>query len=69
MVWTSDIICSECGAGYRRVSLATVNGTKGEYRCLTCGHVLEVFDGSFGILIHLTTPSQNHPKRRAKVKA
>jgi predicted Zn finger-like uncharacterized protein len=57
-MWKSDIICPECGAGYRRVSLATVKGTKGEYRCLTCDHVLEVFDGSFEVLIRLTIPTQ-----------
>jgi hypothetical protein len=64
MVWKSDIVCSGCGAGYRRVGLATVKGTKGEYRCLICNHVLEVFDESFGILICLTIPSQHRRKRR-----
>jgi hypothetical protein len=29
---------------------------KGEYRCLSCDHVLEVFDGSFEVLIRLTVP-------------
>jgi predicted Zn finger-like uncharacterized protein len=43
-MWKSDITCPECGAGYRRVALATCKGTKGEYRCLTCDHVLEAFD-------------------------
>jgi hypothetical protein len=46
-MWKSDIICPECGAGYRRVTLVTCKGTKGEYRCLICNHVLDVFDGSF----------------------
>ena len=66
MVWKSDIVCSGCGAGYRRVGLATVKGTKGEYRCLTCNHVLEVFDESFGVLICLTIPSEHHRKRRRR---
>ena len=53
-MWTSDIICPECGAGYRRVVISSAKGEKGEYRCLTCDHVLEVFDGSFEVLIRLT---------------
>ena len=57
-MWKSDIICPECGAGYRRVELTFVKGVKGEFRCLTCNHVLEVFDGSFEVLIRLTTPPQ-----------
>lgn len=33
-------------------------GTKGEYRCMTCDHVLDVFDGSFEVLIRLSIPPQ-----------
>jgi hypothetical protein len=38
-----DVICSECGAGFRRLELelSTHSGTKGEYRCPACGEVLE----------------------------
>jgi transposase-like protein len=50
----SDIICPECKAGYRRIELATRKGTRGEYRCLLCNHVLEVFDGSTEVAIRLT---------------
>ncbi len=50
----SDIICSECGAGYRRIELVTRKGTKGEFRCSLCDHVLEVFDGSTDVAIRLT---------------
>jgi transposase-like protein len=50
----SDIICPECKAGYRRIELATPKGTKGEYRCLLCDHVLEVFDGTREVAIRLT---------------
>jgi predicted Zn finger-like uncharacterized protein len=57
-MWKSEIICPECGAGYRRIEIASVKGAKGEYRCLTCGQVLAVFDGSFEVLIRLTTPPQ-----------
>jgi predicted Zn finger-like uncharacterized protein len=38
--------CPKCKAGYRRIELMTGPGTRGEFRCLTCNHVLEVFDGS-----------------------
>jgi predicted Zn finger-like uncharacterized protein len=58
-MWKSDIICPECGAGYRRIVITSSKGAKGEYRCLTCNHVLEVFDGLFEVLIRLTVP----PKR------
>jgi transposase-like protein len=50
----SDITCPKCNAGYRRVELATQTGTKGEFLCLVCGHLLEVFDGSTHIAIRLT---------------
>jgi DNA-directed RNA polymerase subunit RPC12/RpoP len=56
LVWKSDIICPECGAGYRRIVITSCEGVKGEYRCLTCNHVLEVFDGAFEVLIRLTVP-------------
>jgi transposase-like protein len=51
---SSDIICPRCNAGYRRIEVASGNGTKGEYRCLVCNHVLEVFDGSAQVAIRLT---------------
>jgi transposase-like protein len=50
----SDIICPKCYAGYRRIELATRKGTHGEYRCLLCDHVLEVFDGFTEVAIRLT---------------
>jgi hypothetical protein len=56
LMWKSDIICPECGAGYRRIELASVKGAKGEYRCLTFNQLLEVFDGTFEVLIRLTVP-------------
>jgi rubredoxin len=62
-MWKSDIICPECGAGYRRVVISSCKGGKGEYRCLTCDHVLEAFDGSFEVLIRLTIPPVTRPKR------
>jgi hypothetical protein len=50
----SDVICPNCKAGYRRIELASGVGTTGEFRCLLCDHVLEVFDGSAEIAIRLT---------------
>ncbi len=47
----SDVTCPKCKAGYRRI---TRKGIKGEYRCLLCNHVLEVFDGSTEVAIRLT---------------
>ncbi|GAC1307155.1 MAG: hypothetical protein NVSMB10_12490 [Steroidobacteraceae bacterium] len=49
-----DITCSECKAGYRRIELASRKATPGEYRCLLCNQILEVFDGSTEVLIRLT---------------
>jgi transposase-like protein len=50
----SDVTCPECNAGYRRVELTSKAGTKGEFHCLICNHLLEVFDGSTDIAIRLT---------------
>jgi predicted Zn finger-like uncharacterized protein len=50
----SDLTCPECKAGYRRIELTSKTGTEGEFRCLVCNHVLEVFDGSTEVAIRLT---------------
>ena len=50
----SDIICPKCHAGYRRIELASKPGQKGQYHCLVCDHLLEVFDGSSEVAIRLT---------------
>jgi transposase-like protein len=50
----SDVTCPKCGAGYRRIELTSRQGTKGEYRCLLCDQLLEEFDGSSDVAIHLT---------------
>jgi predicted Zn finger-like uncharacterized protein len=49
----SDVTCPECSAGYRRVELTSKPGTRGEFRCLVCDHLLEVFDGSTEVAIRL----------------
>jgi len=50
----SDVTCPKCQAGYRRVELMTSPGTKGKFRCLSCNHLLEVFDGSREVALRLT---------------
>lgn len=50
----SDVTCPQCNAGYRRIELVSQGGTKGEFHCLLCGHLLEVFDGKTDIAIRLT---------------
>jgi transposase-like protein len=50
----SDVTCPNCHAGYRRVELVSEKGTKGEFHCLLCDHVIEVFDGSTHVAIRLT---------------
>lgn len=50
----SDVTCPKCHAGYRRIELASRPGAKGEFHCLLCGQVLEVFDGSTDVAIRLT---------------
>jgi hypothetical protein len=50
----SDVICPNCHAGYRRLELTTRSGIKGEFHCVLCGHLIEVFDGSAEVAIRLT---------------
>jgi len=51
---TSDVICPKCHAGYRRIELMSSPGESGEFRCLSCNHLLEVFDGSREVAMRLT---------------
>jgi hypothetical protein len=50
----SDVCCPKCHAGYCRLELMSSKGSKGEYHCKFCGHVLEVFDGSTEVAYRLT---------------
>jgi transposase-like protein len=50
----SDVVCCECGAGFRRLELSSQRGEKGEYRCPACHSRLEIFDGSKLIAYRLT---------------
>jgi len=49
-----DPICPKCGAGFRRLELESARREKGEYRCPSCNHLLEVFDGSTLVVYRLT---------------
>jgi uncharacterized Zn finger protein len=62
----SDLTCSECGAGYRRIELVSQNGSTGEFRCLTCGHLLEIFNGSTEVALRLTVQPERILNEGAK---
>jgi predicted Zn finger-like uncharacterized protein len=55
----SDVTCPECAAGYRHIELTSRPGAPGEFRCLACGHVIEVFDGSTQVALRLTVQPEN----------
>ena len=54
----SDVICPDCSAGYRRIELVSKKGTRGEFRCLMCNHLLETFDDSTQVALRLTVQPQ-----------
>ena len=65
----SDLICPECNAGYRRIELISKKGVKGEFPCLFCGHVLEVFDGRTDIVIRLPVqPKQTFDRNLPRLR-
>jgi len=49
----SDLTCPKCHAGYTRIELLSKPGESGEFRCLSCNHLLEVFDGSREVALRL----------------
>ncbi len=49
-----DAICSECGAGFRRLEHTSMPPSRGEYRCPACGMLLEKFDGTAFVAYRLT---------------
>jgi transposase-like protein len=55
----SDVTCPECRAGYRRVELVSRPG-RGEFHCLTCDRLLEVFDGSTEGVLRLTVKPERY---------
>jgi hypothetical protein len=55
----SDVTCPECGADYCRIELTLRPGTHGEFRCLACDHLIEVFDGSAHVALRLSVQPGN----------
>jgi hypothetical protein len=56
----SDVSCSECGAGFRRVELSSIPSRMTEFRCGVCDNLIEVLDGTAGVEYRLTVqPSLN----------
>ena len=53
----NDVTCPDCRAGFRRIELSSRQGARGEYRCLICDTLLEVFDGSTEVAYRLTVQS------------
>ena len=54
-----DVTCPGCAAGYRRIELDSGKGQAGQYKCLVCDRVLEVFDGSREVAYRLTVQPSN----------
>jgi uncharacterized Zn-finger protein len=50
-----DVTCPECGAGFRRLELASLPGEQGEYHCPSCDAVLERFDGKAAFVAYRLT--------------
>jgi len=50
----TEVMCSECKPGFCRVELWSSGGKKGEFHCLVCDQVLEVFNGTKLIAYRLT---------------
>jgi DNA-directed RNA polymerase subunit RPC12/RpoP len=65
----SDVQCTNCGAGYRRIELASRKGEPGTYHCLVCKSRLETFDGSHEIAYRLTVIPQRPASRGEKETA
>jgi hypothetical protein len=55
----SDVQCTKCSAGYRRIELISRTGQPGIYHCLVCKQALEEFDGATEVAYRLTvTPAK-----------
>jgi hypothetical protein len=51
----SDVACSECGGGFRRLEIESLSGTGGEYPCPTCAKVLKTFSGKDAFVAYRVT--------------
>jgi len=49
-----DASCPECGAGFRRIELLSINGKQGEFRCPLCETLIESWDGGTEVAYRLT---------------
>jgi hypothetical protein len=66
----SDVQCSDCGAGYRRIELISKPGKEGHYQCLVCGRLLEAFDGKHEVAYRLTVnPEHAAPKQNCHIRS
>jgi transposase-like protein len=52
----TNVTCPNCSADYRRIHLDSRQSRSGEFRCLVCGCLLEVFDGSVEVAYRPTVP-------------
>ncbi|WP_271671376.1 hypothetical protein [Bradyrhizobium sp. CCBAU 51627] len=50
----SDVTCSECGAGFRRLELTSERGIQGSYHCPACGTLIEELRAAPLVLYRLT---------------
>jgi transposase-like protein len=65
----TDVTCPNCFAGYRRIQLDSMEGRPGEYRCLVCDYLLEVFDGSVEVAYRLTVQPEPATPRTINIQA
>jgi hypothetical protein len=49
-----DAICHECGAGFRRIELTSIEGRRGEFHCPVCQTLIEAWDGRTEVAYRLT---------------
>jgi predicted Zn finger-like uncharacterized protein len=54
-----DVTCPECRAGFRRIELASMPPSRGEYHCPVCSTVLEKFDGTAFVAYRLSVEPVN----------
>ncbi|PDT65799.1 hypothetical protein CO683_30290 [Bradyrhizobium ottawaense] len=50
----SDVTCSECGAGFRRLELTSERGIECKYHCPACGTLIEACGSDHLIVYRLT---------------
>ncbi|WP_128945131.1 hypothetical protein [Bradyrhizobium zhanjiangense] len=50
----SDLTCSDCGAGFRRLELTSERGIQGNYHCPACGTLIEELGAAHLVLYRLT---------------